>query len=122
MRIYSTSAAGSVVSRLWSWTVSLHCAGVVILGFGTAWQAGALGVMVPAYFDPAVSTAWDSLNQAAQRVTLIAIMNPNNGPATSPNADYSRVTTSLRNAGGQVIGYVYSSYTARAIGEVKTDI
>jgi len=94
----------------------------MVLGLGSAWQALGLGVLVPAYFDPATGSAWDSLNQAAQRVPLIAIMNPNNGPSTSSDAAYRRALSALRNAGGQVIGYVYSSYTARAIGEVKTDI
>src|SRR5260370_2080734 len=97
MRIYSTSAAGSVVSRLWSWTVSLHCADLVILGFGTAWQAGALGVMVPAYFDPAVSTAWDSLNQTAQRETLIHLIKHNTAPPTSPNTVTLRLPPLLSN-------------------------
>src|SRR5205814_2638949 len=42
--------------------------------------------------------------------------------AASPNADYTRAVSALRNSGGLVIGYVYSSYTMRAIAEVKTDI
>jgi len=94
----------------------------LVLVLVAAFRASGLGVLVPAYFYPAQSSAWDALNLAAQRVPLIAIMNPNNGPATSPNADYSRAVTALRNAGGLVIGYVYSSYTMRAIAEVKTDI
>jgi len=93
-----------------------------VLGLGVVFRASGLGVLVPAYFYPAPASAWDSLNLAAQRVPLIAIMNPNNGPATSPNADYFRAVTGLRNAGGLVIGYVYSSYTSRSIAEVKTDI
>src|SRR2546425_10636959 len=95
---------------------------VTVLGLVAAFRASGLGVLVPAYFYPASGSAWDSLNLAAQRVPLIAIMNPNNGPSSSPNADYSRAVTALRNAGGLVIGYVYSSYTMRAIAEVKTDI
>src|SRR5881396_261353 len=101
---------------------SLRGVGFVLLGLVAAFRASGLGVLVPAYFYPAPGSAWDSLNRAAQRVPLVAIMNPNNGPSTSPNADYSRAVTPLRNAGGLVIGYVYSSYTMRAIAEVKTDI
>src|SRR6266705_3284966 len=111
MHIHSKRSAASPVSRSRSWIMFLRCAGLVVLGLGTACQAGALGVLVPAYFDPATGNAWDSLNQAAQRIPLIAIMNPNNGPSTSPNAEYRQAIGALRNAGGQVIGYVYSSYT-----------
>jgi hypothetical protein len=110
------------LSRQWSWIGPLHCAALIVLGLGAAWQARALGVLVPAYFDPTAGSAWGSLNLAAQRVPLIAIMNPNNGPSTAPNAAYRQAITALRNAGGLVIGYVYSSYTTRAIAEVKADI
>jgi len=110
------------VSRLWIYSARLRGAGFVLLGLVAALQASGLGVLVPAYFYPAQGSAWDALNLAAQRVPLIAIMNPNNGPAASPNADYSRAVTALRNAGGLVIGYAYTTYTLRAIAEVKTDI
>jgi hypothetical protein len=100
----------------------LNGAGLIVLVLGSSWQAFALGLLVPAYFDPDTGSAWDALNQAAQRVPLVAIMNPNNGPSTSSDAAYRRALSALRNAGGQVIGYVYSSYTARPIDEVKTDI
>jgi hypothetical protein len=112
---------GAAVRRTRTWTASLRGV-VLLLGLGAAFRAGALGVLVPAYFYPAQGSAWDSLNRAAQRVPLIAIMNPNNGPTTAPIADYSRAVTALRNAGGLVIGYVYSSYTARPVAQVKADI
>src|SRR6266545_1948952 len=91
--------------------------GAWCLGFGVSFRMcpaslRGVGFVVPAYFYPASGSAWDSLNLAAQRVPLIAIMNPNNGPSSSPSADYSRAVTALRNAGGLVIGYVYSSYTS----------
>src|SRR2546426_382135 len=90
------------------WAASLRGLCFLVLGFGVAFRASGLGVLVPAYFYPAPGSAWDSLNLAAQRVPLIGIMNPNNGPSTLRNADYSRAVTALRNAGGLVIGYVYS--------------
>jgi hypothetical protein len=101
---------------------SIYCRGLICLACGAVWHADALGLLVPAYFDPVVGGPWDSLNQAAQKVPLIAIMNPNNGPSTTSNAEYSRATAALRTAGGQVIGYVYTSYTARPIDQVKADI
>jgi hypothetical protein len=82
----------------------------------------ALGILVPAYFYPTSGGHWNSLNQAADRVPLVAIVNPNNGPSTSINSNYTSAINALRNAGGRVIGYVYSSYTARPLTEVKADI
>ena len=108
--------------RSGNFTASLRGLCFLLLGFVAVFRASGLGVLVPAYFYPAQGSAWDSLNLAAQRVPLIAIMNPNNGPSSSLNADYSRAVTTLRNAGGLVIGYVYSSYTMRAVAEVKADI
>ncbi len=82
----------------------------------------ALGILVPAYFSPTSGGYWSALNQAADRVPLIAIMNPSNGPSTSVNSNYTSAVNALRSAGGRVIGYVYSSYTARPLVDVKADI
>ena len=60
------------------WAGSLRGVSFVALGLATAFRASGLGVLVPAYFYPEPASAWDSLNRAAQRVPLIAIMNPNN--------------------------------------------
>ncbi|MBI2927630.1 MAG: spherulation-specific family 4 protein [Verrucomicrobia bacterium] len=85
-------------------------------------RAAGLGLLVPAYFDPARPGNWEALNQAAERVPLIAIMNPNDGPSSSVNPDYTRTVNALRSAGGRVIGYVHTSYTVRPLAEVKADI
>ena len=62
------------------------------------------------------------MNKAAPRVPLIAILNPNSGPGTSVDANYTNAVNSLRAAGGTVIGYVYTSYGARSIAAVEQDI
>ncbi|HSY43502.1 MAG TPA: spherulation-specific family 4 protein [Candidatus Acidoferrum sp.] len=84
------------------------------------------GIMVPAYFAPSrAGTAggyWDSLDYAAARVPLIAIMNPNSGPGTFRDGNYVRALASLHQAGGKVIGYVYSEYGGRALTNVEADI
>ena len=87
-----------------------------------ALQAGALGIMVPAYFYPRPNSDWNRLNSASAKAPLIAIMNPGNGPGTSANGDYSRAINALRAAGGRVIGYVYSSYANRPMGDIKADV
>ena len=79
-----------------------------------------MGIVVPAYFYP--GNRWTSMNWAAGRVPLVAIINPNSGPDTTQNADYVAAVNSLRASGEKVIGYVSTSYTTRAISAVKTDI
>ncbi|HEX3801191.1 MAG TPA: spherulation-specific family 4 protein [Verrucomicrobiae bacterium] len=80
-----------------------------------------LGIMVPAYFSPS-SGYWSSMNYAASRVPLIAIMNPDNGPGTSPSSSYVNVLAQLHSSGGKITGYIYTSYGARALADVEADI
>jgi hypothetical protein len=79
--------------------------------------------MVPAYFDPG-SGFWNKLADASRRVPLVAIANVFNGPGTGahPGAGYTQAIQSVRAAGGQVIGYVYTQYGDRAITTVKADM
>lgn len=84
------------------------------------------GILIPAYFypswwDPGVNL-WDDLAAAASQVPLIAIMNPNSGPGGGSNADYTREVDALRLAGGRVIGYVHTSYGARPVDEVLSEV
>ncbi len=90
----------------------------VAVAFGVS--AAPLGVLVPAYFYP--GSLWAGMNWAAGRVPLVAIMNPNSGPDTTQNPDYVAAVNSLRAAGGRVIGYVSTAYTARGTNVVRTDI
>lgn len=83
-------------------------------------SAAPLGILVPAYFYP--GPLWNSLNSAAARVPLTAIMNPNSGPGAARDANYVAAVNSLRAAGAKVIGYIHTSYAARPLAEVKTDI
>ena len=96
------------------------CLGSLFLAVAFGFNAAATGIMVPAYFYP--GALWTSMSNAATRVPLVAIMNPNNGPDTSQNPDYVAAVNSVRSAGGKVIGYVYTSYGARATNIVQTDI
>lgn len=62
------------------------------------------------------------MNAAAAQVPLTAIMNPGNGPGNSVDSNYISVVNSLRAAGGHVLGYVYTSYAARSLSQVLTDV
>ncbi len=85
--------------------------------------AGAqLGIMVPAYFSPSSGGYWSALDAAAVRVPLVAIMNPANGPGSFQQPAYVQALASLHQAGGKISGYVHTSYGARPLAEVETDI
>ncbi len=84
--------------------------------------ASPLGIMVPAYFYPSPGGYWDSLNFAATRVPLVAVMNPNSGPGSSRDSHYVQALANLHQAGGKVMGYVHTSYGQRSLSTVETDI
>jgi hypothetical protein len=84
--------------------------------------AAPLGIMVPAYFYPNGNSYWNAMSNAATRVSLIAILNPDSGPGTAQDANCVSAVADLHNAGGQVIGYVHTSYATRAMSQVTNDI
>jgi len=86
----------------------------------TAVAAEPVKIMVPLYTYPGAS--WDTLIASASKVGILAIINPNSGPAASVDSSYSSYMTKLKNAGIEMVGYVYTSYGARDINAVKADI
>jgi len=89
-------------------------------------EKNSLGILVPAYFYPAwwdsQTNLWDDLALVASDIPIIAIMNPNSGPGTAQNTDYQTAITTLQQSGGQVIGYVHTSYGERDIDTCKQEI
>jgi len=76
-------------------------------------------ILVPAYFYPLSwdeqMNQWDDMQAAlASGVRITAIMNPTNGPGADANAphvkDYAAAVKSFQEAGGKVLGYVYTCY------------
>jgi Spherulation-specific family 4 len=66
---------------------------------------------------------WKQVAAAAQRVPIVAIINPNNGPDRSPpNTDYQQGIKDLHQANVRTIGYVRSNYGKRSLKAVKADI
>lgn len=93
------------------------------LAIASAGGAGALEIVVPAYFYPSSSGSdWSRLDTAAAHVPITAIMNPGNGPGNSFNSDYDQATDSFVAAGGNLIGYVFSQYGSRPLSVVLADI
>jgi len=60
--------------------------------------------------------------QAHPAVPVVAIVNASNGPGASLDPSYLTGINKLASAGVLVIGYVYTSYAARAQAAVKSDI
>jgi hypothetical protein len=86
----------------------------------TSVKSEPLKILVPLYVYP--GAAWDALIAASSKVKIIAIINPNSGPVSSVDSAYSTYMTKMKNAGIEMVGYVYTSYGERAVSAVKADI
>jgi hypothetical protein len=81
-------------------------------------------MIVPLYSYPS-SPAWTSLKAAKAAnptVPILAVVNPANGPNTAVDQNYAIGIQQLVAAGIKVIGYVHTSYGARAVASVNTDV
>jgi hypothetical protein len=85
-------------------------------------SAAPLGIIVPAYFYPTPGGLWHSMSNAATRVPLVAILNPNSGPGASQDSTYVAAVTNLHKAGGQTIGYVHTSYSAQPLATAEAEV
>lgn len=86
-----------------------------------------LKILLPLYIYPnwynKDKYVWQQVMAAAKKVSIVAIINPNNGPNNAPpNADYQQGIEDLHQAGVKLIGYVPSNYAKREIQTVKADI
>jgi len=86
----------------------------------TSAKSEPLKIMVPLYVYP--GAAWDALIAAASKVKIVAIINPNSGPISTVDSTYATYMTKLKNAGVEMVGYVYTSYGVRDVNAVKADI
>lgn len=95
--------------------------------FGSTGSGGgstATGSIVPLYSYPTTSY-WAAIIAAKNShptVPVVAIVNPNSGPGTSVDSNYTTGIANLQAAGITVIGYVYTSYGSRAQADVQDDI
>jgi hypothetical protein len=82
-----------------------------------------IGLIIPTYIYPSGAglTAWNTII-ATTSVRCIAIANPNSGPGASADANYTDVIGRCRTAGVTCIGYVSTSYGARAQADVLADV
>ena len=90
--------------------------------------AGSMRVLVPAYFKPGTggsggpgeTDGWAQMTAAASQIPVTAIFNPNSGPLPGPaDPNYVAAMTNLENAGGKVVAYVPTFYTATPLATVE---
>ncbi len=77
--------------------------------------ADRLQLLVPAYFYPGGPglRSWQRLIEAADKIPIVVIANPGNGPGDQSNPDYGQIIQAARDKGLRVIGYIATDYTNR---------
>lgn len=94
---------------------------IVMRPASAAGSASTTGIMIPLYTYP--GSTWTSvaaIQQANPNVPIVAIVNPDSGPGSSKDPNYSAGIEALQTAGVTVLGYVPTGYTARSISEVES--
>jgi hypothetical protein len=83
-----------------------------------------LRLLVPAYIYPLGDgrKEWQRLFDAASKVEIVAIANPDSGPGKERNLDYAAVFTEASNLGITLVGYVSTDYGKRPQAEIKNDV
>jgi hypothetical protein len=86
-----------------------------------------LKILLPLYIYPnwyeRDKYIWKQVASASQKVPIVAIINPNNGPDNAPpNTDYQQGIKDLHQAGVKILGYVPTNYTKRDLQAVTADI
>lgn len=82
------------------------------------------GTLIPFYIYPTATAIQPLLDAKAAHPTvgMRVIMNPASGPGTAIDPVYTAAITALKNAGIQVVGYVYTNYNNRPIAQVEAEI
>jgi len=81
--------------------------------------AGCQRLAIPAYFYP--GALWNQATDGTPTVSILT-MNPASGPGTGSNSDYVAAVAKAQNASVRVIGYVHTSYGARPISQVESEV
>jgi hypothetical protein len=87
---------------------------------GAAPRPGTVRMAVPAYFDPP-NAQWQRLIAGAPTIGMI-VFNPESGPGSAADPEYTKVIAQAQAAGITMLGYVATSYGARPEADVIADI
>jgi hypothetical protein len=81
-------------------------------------------LLVPAYFYPAGDgvKAWDTLLASGDKASIVAIVDPDNGPGAKADPNYEAVFRKAADSKVALIGYVTLGYGKRDPAAVKADV
>jgi hypothetical protein len=81
------------------------------------------GLVVPAYFHPAVAPEWwEALAGTAAGYIRVVVVNVAGGPGEVPDPSFAAAVARLRAAGVRTAGYVDTAYGARRHADVLADL
>jgi hypothetical protein len=80
--------------------------------------------IIPSYSYPVgqYQSEWEKLYNLSTQKRVYVIVNPNNGPGNTTDANYLDAINKLKAKGFYVVGYVYTDYGNRNLEDVKNDI
>ena len=81
------------------------------------------GILIPLYIYP--GPKWEEVIEIARanpKVPIVAIINPDSGPGTRVDPNYSAGISGLKSAGVAVLGYTWTDYASRGVSDVKSSI
>lgn len=118
----TSSASSSTTAAAASTSTSGSSSGSTDLCAVTATSSEPLKILVPLYSYP--GSDWDNVASAASAgAQIIAIINPSSGPiASGPDSTWTTYMNKLTAAGVEMVGYVHTSYGARASSDVTGDV
>jgi hypothetical protein len=89
-----------------------------------AGTARGLRLLVPAYIYPAGEgkKEWHRLIDAASKVEIVVIANPNSGPGEDRDIEYDVIFTEASARGVTLVGYVSTDFGKRSQLDIKKDI
>lgn len=87
---------------------------------GVATSVHAAGLIIPLYGN--TSSQFNAAVSAAQKVSTIAIINPDNGPGSRKVSGISSQVSRLRGAGARVAGYINTFYGGESLSDVYSQI
>ena len=82
--------------------------------------SGATGMIMPVFGNTA--SQFNAAIAAAQKVPMIAIINPDNGPCSSKVSGISGYVSRLRGTGAKVVGYISTAYGSTSQSSVDQQI
>jgi hypothetical protein len=88
--------------------------------FTVSGGAYAAGIIMPIFGNS--STQFNAAFSAAQKVSVLAVINPDNGPSSRKISSIANNASRLRSAGAQVSGYIDTYYGGEGLSSVYSQI